>query len=256
MQIPIFLHADKLLCFAVIFARLGAMMLTAPLYKCRSIPLHIRILLAFVLAILVAPFQWYATQSLAVEGDAFFLTLVENILIGASLGLAVMLLFSGVQIAGGLVCRSGQFATEAATEDIATPSGPLASRLLQWMALTVFVTMGGHRLLMVALLDSFQSIPVNADFSPAGLWQTIVLMVGKSFHLALRVAAPIVTALLASTLIVGLASRAVPQINAFTVGFAINIWSTLLILFFSATLLAYLFQDQFHSYLSMWGTMI
>ena len=256
MQMLFSLHADKIFLFSIIFARLSTMMLTAPLYSCRSIPLHIRIISALVLATLVAPFQWYATQSFAFDSDTFLLTLLENILIGASLGLAVMLLFTGVQVAGALVCQSGQMAVEKMSDDAATLQGPLASRLLQWIAIAVFVVMGGHRLLMVALLDSFQSIPVSSGISPEGLCRTIVHLIGESFHLAVRMAAPVVTALLASTLIIGLASRALPQINALTVGFTINIWSTFLVLFFSLSVLAYLFQEYVHLFLSTWSNML
>ena len=120
----------------------------------------------------------------------------------------------------------------------------------------IFVVMGGHRLMMTALLDSFQSVPIASDLLPERLHEMAVHMVSESFRLALRIGAPIITALLASTLVIGLASRALPQINSFSIGLTVNLWTTFLTLFFSLTVVAYLFQDYVFAFLSTWKTML
>ena len=256
MQILFSLHADKFFFFGIVLARLGAMLLTAPLYGSWLIPLHIRILSVFVLAALVTPFQWHSSSAIAFDSNTLFFNLLANVLIGVSLGLAMMIMFSGVQLAGSLVCQSGQLATEKNGEDPTALQGPLSSRMLQWMALIIFVVMGGHRLMMTALLDSFQSVPIASDLLPERLHEMAVHMVSESFRLALRIGAPIITALLASTLVIGLAGRALPQINSFSIGLTVNLWTTFLTLFFSLTVVAYLFQDYVLAFLSTWKTML
>ncbi|MDE0938910.1 MAG: flagellar biosynthetic protein FliR, partial [Pirellulales bacterium] len=88
------------------------------------------------------------------------------------------------------------------------------------------------------------------------LHEMVVHMVSESFRLALRIGAPIITALLASTLVIGLAGRALPQINSFSIGLTVNLWTTFLTLFFSLTVVAYLFQDYVLAFLSTWKTML
>jgi len=254
MQMFLPLHAEKFVFFSIVLARLGAMMLTTPLYGSRMIPLHIRIISVFVLTAVIAPFQWHS--SIAINGTALLFTLLENIAIGATLGFAMLILFSGVQVAGAMVYQSGQLAAESNSNDPTSLHGPPSSQLLPWIALTLFVAMGGHRLLMTALLDSFQSIPVTGGLLPERLLDTALHMVSESFRLAVRLAAPIIAALLASTLVVGLASRALPQINSLTVGLTVNLWATFLGLFFSLAVVAYLFQEYVYSFLSAWKTML
>ena len=256
MQNLLSLHADKFFLCGIVFARLGAMLLTAPLFGSRLIPLHIRIISVFVLTILIAPFQWQTGSAFAPDPQMLLFHVLANVLIGASLGATVLILFSGVQIAGSLICRSGQMSSEQVGNDPITFEGSPASRILQWLALIIFVAMGGHRLMMTALLDSFQSIPLASHLLPERLLEIALYMVSESFRLAIRLSAPVISALLASTLVVGLVSRALPQINTFSVGLTINLWATFGALFFSLATLAYLFGDYINSFLSTWNSMI
>ena len=250
------LHADKFFCLGIVFARLGAMLLTAPLFGSRLIPLHIRIISVFVLTILVTPFQWQTGSAFVPDLQTLFFHVLANALIGASLGVTVLILLSGVQIAGSLICRSGQMALEQVGNDPTTLEGPSASRILQWLALIIFVAMGGHRLMMTALLDSFQSIPLASHLLPDRLLEIALHMVSESFRLAIRLSAPVISALLASTFVIGLVSRALPQINAFSTGLTINLWATFGALFFSLATLAYLFGDYVNFFLSSWNSML
>ena len=256
MQIFLSLHADKFFFFGIVLARLGAMLMTAPLFGSRLIPLHIRILSIFVLATLITPFQWHSTSAIAFDHHVLLFNILANVLIGASLGVTMLIMFSGVQLAGSVICRSGQMATEGSSDELTAIQGPLASRILQWTALIIFVVMGGHRLMMTALLDSFQSIPVASHLLPERLHEIAVHMASESFRLALRIGAPIITALLASTLVIGLLSRALPQINSFSIGLTVNLWVTFLTLFFSLAVMAYLFQDYVHAFIGAWNSML
>ena len=256
MQTLFALHADKFVFFGIVLARLGAMLMTAPLFSSRLIPIHIRILSVFVLTTLITPFQWHSQSVIAFDNHILVFTVLANVLIGASLGLTMLIMFSGVQMAGSVICRSGQMATESFGDDPTMIQGPPASRILQWMALIIFVVMGGHRLIMTALLDSFESIPITSDLLPERMHEIAIHMASESFRLALRIGAPIIAALLASTLGIGLVSRALPQINAFSIGLSVNLWATFLTLFFSLVVGGYLFQDYVHEFLSAWKSMI
>ena len=256
MQNLFYLHSEKFFFFGIVFARLGAMLMTAPLFSARVIPLHVRIVSVFVLTTLITPLQWQSNSGVDLNSYSVFFHVLANVVIGASLGLTMLILFSGVQVAGSVICRSGQMALEPCGNDPVAIEGPAASRILQWLALIIFVAMGGHRLMMTALLDSFQSIPLATHLLPERLLQIVVHMVGESFRLAIRIAAPVVTALLASTLAIGLVSRALPQINAFSIGLAINLWSTFWTLFFSLAIVAYLFGDYLNSFFSTWSSML
>ena len=49
-----------------------------------------------------------------------------------------------------------------------------------------------------------------------------VVLITQSFHVGIRAAAPVVAAVLLATLVLGLISRTLPQLNVMVVGFGLN----------------------------------
>jgi len=135
---------------------------------------------------------------------------------------------------------------------------PLFSQLLALLSTALFLVIGGHRLLLGGLLDTFSVIPPGGSvalfFGTAGggsgpgllapLVETILVLITQSFHLAIRAAAPVMTAVLLATLVLGLISRTLPQLNVMVVGFGLNAMITFGVLFLSLGAALLVFQDQ------------
>ena len=66
----------------------------------------------------------------------------------------------------------------------------------------------------------------------------------ESFSLAVRGAAPAMVALLLATVVLGLISRTLPQLNILAIGFGLNAMATFLVLAVSLGTIAWLFQEQ------------
>ena len=98
---------------------------------------------------------------------------------------------------------------------------PLFSRLLFLTAACVFLCIGGHRMVMAGLLDTFQTIPPGGSEFPDSLSDAFVTLVSQSFSLGLR-AARRGDGFAAGNLILGLIGRTLPQLNVFAVGFGFN----------------------------------
>ena len=60
-----------------------------------------------------------------------------------------------------------------------------------------------------------------------------LVLITQSFHVAIRAAAPVVTAVLLATLVLGLISRTLPQLNVMVVGFGLNAMITFGVFFLS-----------------------
>ncbi len=99
---------------------------------------------------------------------------------------------------------------------------PILSQFLNMLCLAVFVCIGGHRLVMAALLDTFQSLPPGGTGIPADVGGALVTLLAESFTLGIRAAAPVMTSLLLSSLVVGLIGRTLPQLNVMALGFGVS----------------------------------
>ncbi len=76
----------------------------------------------------------------------------------------------------------------------------------------------------------------------------------QSFALGIRAAAPAMTALLLATLVLGLISRTLPQINIIAVGFGVNTLVALGTVMLSLGAMAWAFQEQIEPTLDLLQT--
>ena len=91
------------------------------------------------------------------------------------------------------------------------------------MALAIFVILGGHRIMLAALIGSFDHIPLGGFAGFESLVGLMVGLVAVTFELALRVAAPLLCLVFLETVAMGFIARTVPQMNILSVGFATRI---------------------------------
>src|SRR5690606_40465510 len=117
------------------------------------------------------------------------------------------------------------------------------SALIQYATLALFVVLGGHRLIVGALLETFVWAPPGQAFYGREFTEVIIGLMTQSFQLGIRAAAPMMIALLLATLVLGLVSRTLPQINVIAVGFGLNSLVTIGGLMLTMGIIAWAFQD-------------
>ena len=235
---------DKFLLFTLVFARTSGLTMTAPIYGTKDVPLMVRGLFAVALALLIMPTQWDVTLQHSGTLIGHLICVGGEVLVGLCLGLAVVILFSGVQLAGQMIGRSGGMALANVFDPGTGAEVSVFSKLLLLVTLAVFVCIGGHRMVMAGLLDTFQTIPPGGGAMSCSVAEALVALMGESFALAIRAAVPVVAALLLSTLALGLISRTLPQLNILTVGFGMNSLLTFAALSLALGSAAWVFQPQ------------
>lgn len=245
------LDVGKLLIFTLVLTRVSGLVMTAPIFGSTDVPVQIRALLAFSISILVLPSQW-DTPIAAPETNLHYVIILGcELIIGLVLGLGIVILFSGIQLAGQLIGRMGGVMLADVFDPSAGESVPLFSRFLFLTSLAVFLLIGGHRAVMDALLETFTVLPPGSGSVPVHVGETFVILATQSFSLGIRAAAPLVTALLLSTLVMGLISRTLPQLNILAVGFGANALLTFGTLFLVVGAAVWVFQQQVEPTLSL-----
>jgi flagellar biosynthetic protein FliR len=238
------INLERFLLFTLVLTRVSGLTMTAPIYGTKQVPLQVRALFAVALAMLIAPTQW--DVAIAHPGNTLnYLVLIgSELVIGVCLGLGTVILFSGVQLAGQMIGRiSGLMLADVFDPNLET-SVPTFSQLMFLVTLAVFVCIGGHRLVMGAMLDTFQAFPPGYAAFPESLGEALVNLVSESFRLGIRAGVPVVTALLLSTLVMGLISRTLPQLNILMVGFGMNSMLTFATLSLTLGAAVWVFQRE------------
>ncbi len=180
----------KFILFTLVLARVGGLTMTAPVYGTGDVPLQVRAILAAAVALLVVPSQWHA--GIAVPGSAiqYLLLMGGEALIGASLGLGVLILVHGMTLAGELVGQASGLTLSDVFDPTLNENVPQFSRLMFLVTASVFVCLGGHRMVMAGLLETFRTIPPGSGGMPGPLADMFRVLVSQSFELGVRAAAP------------------------------------------------------------------
>jgi flagellar biosynthesis protein FliR len=238
------LYTTPFVVFTFVLARVSGLIMTAPWFGTGSVPMQARALLAFALALLITPVQMATPLATPTNLPLYALSLGAELLIGILLGVGVQILLSGAQVAGQIMSQmSGLSLADVFNPGFDTEM-PVMANLLGLVTLAVFVSIGGHRLLVGALLDTYSLLPLGHGAMPPSLGELVSLLLTESFSLAVRGAAPAIVALMLATIVLGLVSRTLPQLNVLAIGFGLNALVSFTVLGVSVGAIAWLFQQQ------------
>lgn len=230
--------------FLLVLTRISAVVMTAPLFSEHNIPLRVRALLAIFLAFLVAPLQTMPTGPVVENLVELGRLVALEALVGLLLGLGLNVLFAGLQVAGQMISQmSGMSLAEVFNPDF-NDNVSVFSQLFFFLTMAVFLGLGGHRMVIEAVLETFCWAPPGQVALGGTFVEALTSIVTQSFMLGIRAIAPVITALLLSTVVLGLISRTLPQLNILLVGFNLNAMLTLGVLFLSLGTVAWTFQEE------------
>ncbi|MEN6557461.1 MAG: flagellar biosynthetic protein FliR, partial [Thermoguttaceae bacterium] len=150
----------------------------------------------------------------------------------------------GMTLAGQLIGAASGLTVADVFDPSLDENVPVFSRLLFLLAGAIFFCVGGHRLVMAGLLDTFRTIPPGGATFSRSIVDGFVTLAGQSFALAVRASAPVVMALLLATLTLGLVGRTLPQLNVLSLGFGVNAMLAFAALSLTLGVAAIAFADQ------------
>lgn len=213
--------------------RIGALFLSAPIFSLTSVPARVRVILAVALTFAVIPMlppspdiAMFSYQGMAVT--------VQQTLIGVATGFILQTVFAAVNFAGqGMAYSMGLGFSLTFDPQNGGQSLAVGQFYVTLMSL-IFFSMDGHLLLLKMLLDSFKTLPIGLAGVDKDMIWTIIRWGGQVFAGGLLLAMPMMTTLLLINVCFGVATRAAPQMNIFSVGLPVTIvvglllmWATL-----------------------------
>ncbi len=211
--------------YFLIFARIAALLRTAPITSSSGIPPLARGALAFFSAIIFYYFVGNLYGSVPQVGLGYALALFAEIALGIIMGLFLQLIFAIFQTAGQLFSFQMGFGASQVYDPLAQVQIPLSGQFLNLIGLGVFLSVSGMvRIFITGLAGSF-SVMKGTDFLAAGpfLQETLIKSLGGLFEQSLILAFPILGTLILISVTMGLLAKAAPQMNLLMVGFPIQI---------------------------------
>ncbi len=221
------------------FIRVLALLNTAPVFDSKSISRKVRFGLTAMMAILLSgilppPPTLSDTQAM--------LILAQQIMVGASLGFTLKLIFSGFDMAGDFIGLQMGLSFAQFIDPQRNSSSPLIGSLLSLIASLIFFSLNGHLMMLAAITKTFEMVPIGVDFSFLDA-KRIVLIGGMLFAIALQIALPVLAALLTANVVLGILTRAAPQMNIMSIGFAVTLLTGFWVLWMSLPYFSGIFEQ-------------
>lgn len=153
--------------------------------------------------------------------------------LGLVLGLGVLIILSGLQMAGEIIDQQ----TGLSLGEISNPGfnieASFTGQTLFMLAVTLLLIMeptGLHLMMISAMVETFQTLPVGEAFISPATIDLLRDLVHQSLVLGVQVAAPLLAVMSLVALTMGFLGHTVPQINVLVVGFPVRAVVSLLVL--------------------------
>jgi len=212
--------------FALALFRVGGLMLVAPFWSSRSVPLMVRSALTVLLVTLLIP----VLQGSPRPDHVGVLSFVSEWIIGVGIGLGAAILIAGVELAGDVLAIQTGLSGANVLDPLSGQGTGAVSQLLTLVVTLLLLVTGGHLVMLEALARSFEVAPLGVPVDVRSGALHLVRLGALVFYGGLQFAAPIVAAVSLGYLALGVLARTSPQLNMLAVAFPLQIGIGLLVL--------------------------
>jgi flagellar biosynthetic protein FliR len=232
------LEFEKLL---LLIMRVGGILVVAPIFSHRSIPALLKIGLIILVSLIILPTISSIKTELPPDLLGLAVILIKEIAAGLIIGFTAQLLFIGVQFAGDLIGLQMGFGIVNVMDPNSEAQVPLIGQLQVVLATLIFLALDGHHMVLSAIGDSLNAIPLGQINFTGSTADVIVRGGVGTLAQGIKLGAPCIVTLFLMDIAMGVVARTVPQMNIFIVGFPLKIGGGLLMLSASLPLFAYVF---------------
>jgi flagellar biosynthetic protein FliR len=209
--------------------RVGGFVASAPIISERFVPGRVKIVFALGLTLLLAPLARAPVDLSIFSGNGVFIA-VKEMVIGISIGMVVQLAFEALTLAGQTIAATMGLGFATLIDPQRGANTAVIGQLFMSYAILAYLGINGHLMLLGALANSFETLPIAAAGFDRGFVEAVALWGGRVFETGLLIALPAVVALVIVNLALGVVSRAAPQMNLFGIGFPITLMAGFFVL--------------------------
>jgi flagellar biosynthesis protein FliR len=210
--------------FLLMFARLGTMAMLMPGLGERGVPMRVRLVIAVVLTLVMMPIYRHTYTVTLDAGFAPLLgTLIQEVLIGAVLGLTARLALSALVIAGTVVAYQMGLGFSMAIDPTQDQQSVLISNFLAILGVALIFATDMHHLAIGALDESYVIFKPGAALPSGDVAQLMVTTVSGAFRVGVQLAAPFLVFGILFNVGLGVLARLMPQLQVFFLGLPASI---------------------------------
>ncbi|GAD58109.1 flagellar type III secretion system protein FliR [Brevundimonas sp. BAL450] len=207
--------ADQVWAGGLIFARVGAMLMTIPGVGEAYVPPRIRLSMALVISIALAPVVVGYLPPLPATMGGVAGWVIREVATGLMIGALLRMMLSALATAGEIVSLQTTLAFAQTANPFQAQPGSTLAAFLTLLGVTLIFATDTHHLFIAGLAGSYEVIPPVSPLLLNDFAAMAVRTVGDSFLLGVQLAAPVLVFSMIFNLASGLVGRVMPQFQIF-----------------------------------------
>ena len=210
-----------------------------------SFPQMTRALLALSITVCMLP----NIPNLAPNSDPFsvygiMVTIIEC-LIGICLGLCTLFISQAFIVAGQAVAMQTGLGFASLVDPVSGTNSPVVGQFFTVLCTLVFFSLNGHLIFFKLMLESFTTLPMG-QFIPNSSIEEFLYFSGSMFKAGLAMSISAICTMLVVNFTLGVMTKAAPQLNIFSLGFAVTMIVGICVLFISLSSFMSNFTNNFN----------
>jgi flagellar biosynthesis protein FliR len=228
---------------ALVTLRVTGVVWIAPVFSARTLPQTYKAAITVLLVAAVWPIAMGADAPVSITVSGVF----SEMVVGLTVGIGAAIFIAAAGAAGDMLAVQMGLSGANVLDPMSQTQMPVLGHFMSLFVTSLILATGGHLVIIEALAASHAVIPtgevinLNGILGVVGLGSTLLWM-------GLRMAAPIIAAMLLATVALGVLARTVPQLNVLMVAFPVQIGVGLFVLAATLPLIASAFTDWGNDY--------
>lgn len=207
----------------LVLLRVSIFLLMFPIFSSAVFPATLKMGLAMVISLLFYSVVPVDLTRFPMDAISTGLLILAEAMVGLTLGLCLRIFFGSVQLAGQVIGFQMGFAMINVVDPQSGANVSIMDQLGYWVCVVVFLMLNGHHIIITALINSFELVPVGVFMMQKIIMVKLLDLAGGLFLLAVKIGAPVIAALFFVSVGFGLVSKFAPQMNVMIVAFPLKI---------------------------------
>lgn len=187
-----------------------------------TVPTQVRALFALAMTVCMLPSIPMIDPSLTPFSVVGVVTTINQVLIGVGIGLMTQFLAQAFVIAGQIVAMQTGLGFASLVDPVSGTNAPVVGQFFTILVTLVFFAVDGHLLFFRLLLMSFETMPIGPNSFKEVHLREIIIFGSVMFQCAIAMSISAICTMLIVNFTFGVMTKAAPQLNVFSMGFAVS----------------------------------
>jgi len=240
-----FTSPSEVIFFMLVLSRVAGIFAALPVFGGRTVPTRIKAIVVIMITLVCFPTLSISPPPMPTDAFSLALLAFSEIMIGLTLGFITQIIFAAVEFSGQIIGMQMGLTISSIIDPSRGTQVQIMSVFQTLFATLMFLSLNIHHLFIRAIMDSFRVIPLGGWHLSGELVNFLVIRTADIFIIGIRLAAPVMVALLLTTVALGIMARAFPQMNIFMISLPLNVGLGLVILGMTLTIFFHVLEVSF-----------